>query len=71
MHSKLLSKAAPAKIVQKITLPVVDDAGIFGPVTSLAASLAVAEIMKLLLGEKTNKLLNCDAWDAKIKITKI
>jgi molybdopterin/thiamine biosynthesis adenylyltransferase len=67
----VLQKAAPAKLADKLKLPSVDNAGVFGPVTSMAASLAVGEIMKILLGEKTSMIIECDSWDPKVKITKL
>jgi molybdopterin/thiamine biosynthesis adenylyltransferase len=67
----VLTKPAPAKIQEKLKLPPVDKSGIFGPVTNMAASIAVSEILKIILGQKINVLIECDAWDAKVKVTKL
>ena len=67
----VLQKAAPAKILEKMSVPPIAKEGIFGPATTFSASIATAEIMKVLLGEKQSYLIECDGWDAKIKVTKL
>jgi molybdopterin-synthase adenylyltransferase len=67
----VLHKAAPAKLLQKVVLPSVEKVGAFGPMSTIAAGVAVAETLKILLGDKSNKLIEIDGWDAKAKITKI
>jgi molybdopterin/thiamine biosynthesis adenylyltransferase len=67
----VLTKAPPAKIQEKLKLPSVEKSGIFGPVTNMAASIAVSEVLKIMLGQKINVLIECDAWEAKIKVTKL
>jgi molybdopterin/thiamine biosynthesis adenylyltransferase len=64
-------KAIPAAQLKKLALAPVAKAGIFGPVTSLAASVVVAEVLKILLGEKENKMIELDAWSSSLKVTKL
>jgi hypothetical protein len=70
-HIFVMQKATPAKILSKISLPSIEDEGIFGPVTSMAASVAAAEVLKILAGGKESKLIEIDGWDPKIKVTKL
>ena len=51
--------------------PDIADTGIFGPVTRLAGSIAVGQIMKILLGKGSNVIIEVNAWTPKIKITKL
>ena len=67
----VLQKNAPAKIVSKITLPSVEKAGVFSPATHIAASIVVAETIRILTGSKESKLITVDGWESKIKVTKI
>ena len=67
----VLQKTAPAKLAEKLRLPSLDNAGVFGPITSMAASVAVGEIMKILLGDKKSMIIECDSWDPKVKVTKL
>jgi molybdopterin/thiamine biosynthesis adenylyltransferase len=67
----VLQKNAPAKLVDKVRLPSIEKEGIFGPVATLAASLAVGQIMQVLLGDKSSRIIELDAWDPKAKVTKL
>jgi molybdopterin-synthase adenylyltransferase len=67
----VLQKGPPAKIISKITLPSVEKDGIFSPATHMAASVAVAEVMRILTGSKESKLISIDSWNPKVKVTKI
>jgi adenylyltransferase/sulfurtransferase len=67
----VMQRPLPAKILDKLSLPAEETEGIFGPVTIMAASFAVAAIMKILISDKSSHLIECDAWDSKVKITKL
>jgi molybdopterin/thiamine biosynthesis adenylyltransferase len=67
----VLTKNPPAKILEKVSLPSTDRSGSFGPATTIAGSLAVAEAMRIMLGEKNNHILEFDTWNFKLKITKL
>jgi molybdopterin/thiamine biosynthesis adenylyltransferase len=67
----VLQKTVPAKLADKLKLPSVEKAGVFSPVTNMAASLAVGQVLKILQGDKTTVLIECDAWDPKTKVTKL
>jgi molybdopterin/thiamine biosynthesis adenylyltransferase len=67
----VLHKAPTAAQLQKARLPPVDKAGVLGPTTSLAASIVVAETIKILLGDRASKLISVDAWDHSCKVTKL
>lgn len=67
----VLTKAAPAKTLERASLPGVEAAGIFGPLTTTTGSLAAAQVLKVLLGEKGNHLLEIDGWEPKVKTTKL
>ncbi len=64
-------KALTAKVLDKLKLPSQEKDGIFGPVTSIAASIVVGQIMKILVGDKASAIYEIDAWDMKVKVTKI
>lgn len=70
-HIIVMQKALPAKAVEKIKLPPLEKEGIFAPVTTIAGSMAVASIMKILLGDKNSYHIECDAWENKFKVTKL
>ena len=65
------NKPLTPKVMDKLKLPSQEKEGIFGPVTTLAAGIAVAQIIKTLVGEKANVVYELDAWDEKVKITKL
>jgi len=67
----VLHKSVSAKILDKVALPPTEKDGIFGPATTLAATIAVTQVMRSLLGDKQNLLIACDAWEPKVKITKL
>ena len=67
----VMQHSLPAKTLDKLKLPSQDKDGIFGPITTLAASIVVSQVIKILVGDKGSYIIECDAWDEKIKITKI
>lgn len=67
----VLQKSPPAKILEKISLPLIEKDGIFGPVTTMAGSAAAGQVLRVLLGEKGSYLLQLDAWDLTLKTTKL
>ncbi len=64
-------KKLALKAVESIQLEKMTKRGIFGPVTAMAGSCAVAQVMKVLLGEKASFSIELDAWKPKIKLTKL
>lgn len=67
----VLQKKAPAKLLEKAAVPSIEEAGIFGPVTTMAASMVAAQVMKILLGEKGSYIIEMNAWNNELKISKI
>lgn len=67
----VLQKKAPAKLLEKINLPGLSTSGVFSPATTITGSLVAGEVMKVLLGEKGNYIVEADAWDHKMKVRKL
>ncbi|MBR9700330.1 ThiF family adenylyltransferase [Candidatus Woesearchaeota archaeon] len=63
----VLHKKIPAKMMEKLEVPNIMSAGIFGPLTSMTAAAVVTQATKIILGEKKNKLIELDIWKGKIK----
>lgn len=64
-------KKLPLKTLKEISLGHIEEEGVFGPVTSMAASTAVSHLIQLLLDDTTSMRIELDAWKTKAKVTKL
>ncbi len=54
-----------------LSMPKTESAGAISPATHAAASLAVAEVFKILLNKGASKLITFDVWNGKYKEKKL
>ncbi|MDD9952727.1 MAG: ThiF family adenylyltransferase [Candidatus Woesearchaeota archaeon] len=67
----VLQKKAPAKLLEKIAFKGLEEEGVYGPIASVAGSLAAGEVLKVLLGEKKSYIVEVDIWTSKMKVVKL
>ncbi len=64
----IATKKVPRKVLDDyLKMPTTQQAGAISPATHAAASLAVAELFKILLGKGASKLVTFDVWTGKYK----
>ena len=62
------TKKIPKKVFENfLSIPSTDDVGAISPATHAAASIAVVELFKILLGKGKSKLVTYDVWTGKHK----
>jgi len=64
-------KKLPIKEIDAVDLGYIDEEGVFGPVTTLAASVGVAQLIQVLLGDTASKRIELDAWKMKAKVVRL
>ncbi len=66
------TKKLPKKVLAEyLNMPTTEQEGAISPATHAAASLAVAELFKILLGKGKSKLITFDVWNGKYKEKKL
>jgi len=64
-------KLAKKTLDEYLGMPKTENAGAISPATHAAASLAVAEVFKILLSKGASKLITFDVWNGKYKVKKL